>query len=308
MPASKPTPSSLAFLLSDVFSRYFDLLSTDFQHLLSSSSDIPDIALKIARHFPICEGTESIFDLRTALYLALRAEVSELGDSIFVRYFVDSQKINSFFAAVQHMLENRDEENDTFWDFEQNNIGYYNGLRCIELCKNFGEMKTFGLRDSGIERFFEGVDTVEMDCQKAYLLVSKKYYEKYYLESKEYPEFREIIIEEIKMSMGELYLSRGKKEMEQLSEFIPVLNGPDDFYIDSFFRELCIAKDADGVKKLMGLGDVDICDGLRMKRIQLYKRSFDAVDNLSAIYSFIQLRNLQIREILFIVEENMNGE
>jgi len=304
------TAASLGFLLSDVFSRYFALSAVDPKHLLDSSLDISDVVLRTSKLFPTCEGARSLPELKTAICLFLRAEISELGDNMFVRYFMDSHRINCFFAAVQHMLDSQEKECSSFWEVEKNSIGYYDQLRCIELCRSFREMKTFGLRDSGIERFFEGVETVELDCQKAYLQVLRRYYEEYYKESRDHPSFREIILEEIKMFVADIYLSRGEREAqeEELREYVPRLDGPGEFHIDRLVREIGQTRDVDGVKELFGIRHGEIADGLRRKRMLLYKSSFDTFDDLSVIYSFLQLRDLQTREILFVAEELLNGE
>lgn len=328
MPTLQHTASTFGFLLSDIYTRFFELSAINVRTFLGGTASFQEIILKICKIFPSCDSARSIHDLRVILYNELKMEVSELVDNVFCRYFLDSHKIHCLFSVLQNYSEDEKGKSEDFWAIEKNNVGYFNQLKCIEFCRDFEDLKRFVLRESGIEHYFEGVKVVGGEYQKAYLQVMKKYYEEYYKLSVNVEYFREIILVEIKMFILDMYLSFSLKNQPMLSffalysstldsecvfdqrmyEYVPEVEGLDQFVIDQIMKKLKNMRDPSELGEIFRLESSDIYEGMRHKKIKLYSESFKAFNDLSAIYSFLQLREFQIREIIFVVDQILNKD
>ncbi|ELA42042.1 uncharacterized protein VICG_00889 [Vittaforma corneae ATCC 50505] len=328
MPTLQHIANKFGFVLADVHTRFFELSNVNIKNFLGSTSNFQDIVLKICKIFPSCDSVRTINDLRTILYKELKKEVSELGDNTFTRYFLDGHKIHCLFSVLQNYSEDEKNKNEDFWVVEKNSVGYFEQLKCIEFCKDFEDLRSFVLKESGIYRYFEGIDIIDGEYQKVYLQVMKKYYEEYYKLSRSVEYFREIIFEEIKMFILDIYLSLSLRSQlvlflpgsssltfngecgsdQRICEYIPVVEEADQFAIDQITKKLKNVNDFNELEDIFKLESSDLYEGMRLKKIKLYSQSFKSFNDLSMIYSFLQLREHQIREVIFVVDQILNKD
>lgn len=256
------------FILSDIFSRYFEIASVDPVSLIGSneSTTVSEISLKISKLFPGSEGIRNLSDLRKFLLRRLRDEALEFIP--LSRIFLDYHMIQCFF-----MVYNNEKE-----DVVSYHIGYFNQLKCMSFCKDFRDIKNLVLKDSSIEGYFDEVE----DASRMDLVYSKVMKNFYTLNWDGIPE------EEVKIFLGNL---------PNCSE---IVNGV------MTRREIAggISLTDEEISEIRGLSPSEI----HRKLVRVYRRSFDTFGDISVVYSYLKFRELQIREILYTSEQALNKE
>lgn len=298
------------FVLSDIFSRYCEISTINIKNFIGVESNLQELILKICKIFPKCDSAKSINEIQVILNRELKSEVIELSGNIYVDFFLDFHQIHCFFSVLQNYSEDIG-KNDNFWELQENSIGYFQQLKCVEFCRTFKDIKRFVLKDSNIEEYF---DFESEDYQLVYQFAMKKYYEKYYKKSNINENFRAIVLEEIKIFILDTFLSHSLKENKELAfdqkicGFIPEIDGSDQLIIDQIIRKLKKIRDYSEFEDIFELNSNDVYEGLRVKRIQMLNLSFSSFGDLSTIYSYLQLRELQIKEILYYSDKILNNE
>lgn len=309
--------NKFGFILSDVFARHSEITSLSGRDLLGNASSIEEIVLKISRTFKIRNTPRSSWEIRRALYGVLKEETAELSGTIFAQYFIDGHRIHTLFATLQVFEDGDQETIESFWATEKDTVGYFDQLKCVEFCRSIADVRTFVLSGTGLERFFEGVRVENRRYQDAYPVVLRNYYNEYhgrchssdsgYTSDYASEYFQAIVVEEAKMFLLDVWLGMGTEQFKKrLREYIPDFKGPDGFSIEQALEKLIGLKSAGEAKEVFELEGVDIYEGLRAKRIRLYNGAFEIFNELSAIYAFLQLREFQIRDVLFVIDRVLN--
>lgn len=254
------------FILSDIFSRYFEISSLDPSSLIGTKDTLPsvsEISLKISKIFPGSEGIKNLSDLKKFLLRNLRDEALEFVP--FSNVFLDYHRIQCFFIVY----DNKDEDVISY------HIGYFNQLKCISFCKDFRDIKNFILKDSSIEEYFDGIEE-EGNVDVIYNKVMRNFYMKnlFYMENHFYGK-NLYLQEEIKIFLGN----------------------------SSDHSEICgISLTEDEISKIRRLSP----DDLHKKLMRIYKEAFDSFGDIAVVYSYLRFRELQIREILYHSEQVLN--
>lgn len=260
--------NSDGFILSDVFSRYFEIAELDPVSLLNLDSaslnkidGFTEIALKISKVFPGCEGTKTLLELRKFLLKNLKDEALELLP--FSKIFLDYHRIHCFFTIYN------DKEEDVSC-----HIGYFNQLKCMSFCKDFKDIRKFVLKDSSIEEYFDEIedskvaDSKVVDSKVIEMMYSKVM-RNFYLKNQNYS----FLEDEMKIFLSSTSSSFKNEEHGFLNEKCESILNPNEIH-----------------QKLM----------------KTHRAAFDIFGDISAVYSYLKIRELQIREILYISDKILN--
>lgn len=290
------------FLLSDIFCRYFVLASTRAKDIVGSSSSMQELIQKICNTFPGCESfRESTGDMKRKLMKQLKKEALELESSLFAKLYLDKHKIHSFFLVLQAFKEG------LAIHVDEDSLGYFEQLKCIEFCKSFEDLKTFVLHDSGIDQYFDDDDSLEADdMQMMYLKVMKKYHENCYRQKRLSPCFEVIAEEEARLFVLDTYLNMSKSAECSFDKRIRTI-APEIPCVEHILKKLETVRDYSDLARLFDIYNPDMPAGMRQKRVLAYKKSFDVCDDISIVYSYLQLKEIKIEEIIFAVDQILNN-
>lgn len=281
------------FYLADLFSRFTVMQESNIS--LKQCKNLQEIILELSKSFNLTNNLsnnlntcKNISELKRKLQTNLRDELMDLKCNFYVNYFVDYYKIQLIFS----LLEDKKKKIKKIKKIS-NEIGYFEELKCMEFCKNFQEVRSLILKYSGIEKYFEidvKSDFNENDFEKVYLKVMKNYYENYskLVENgnmKGY--FEEILTEEISFFIMEMVLNYKKENLgDKIKEFIPL----------SSKIKVDFTKDS----------RMNVSEEISERQKKVYGRAFGIFGDLSVIYCYFKLREIQINEIIYEVDLILN--
>lgn len=315
MPELLETSKVHGFFLADLFGRYTCLSEFDVPSSFKNCRNLQDVILELSKLYTGLNSSKNILDLKKKLLVNLKKEISEFGSSPYLSYFTDYYTIQLIFSLLEEKKNvdfTRENENTSIQKRKiTEEIGYFEELKCTNLCKNFQEFRSFVLKYSGVEKFFEvdvNNDFKENNFERIYLQVMKNYYEHYaelirigVMEGY----FSEILSEEIGFFIMEMILNTQKSVEEfkidnKIKEFLPM----------SSSRTISIDKitDISEMKKIFGISHQNIHEGIVERQKKVYSRSFGIFGDLSTIYCYLKLREIQINEIIFEVNKILNHE
>ncbi len=136
----------------------------------------------------------------------------------------------------------------------------------------------------------------------------KNYFENFYLKNtSEY--FKNVIEEEISLFVLEMILNRQTDEefniqIELFKEFVPISKNE---------LNLKNVKDLTDLKKVFELPEdsnnqlIDLFENIVEKQKKVYERSFGMFGELSTIYCYFKLREIQINQIIYEASKLLNG-
>lgn len=309
------------FTLSDIFSRYFEMNSTTTT--FGSATNVEEVIQKIYRIFPECETAKNLVGLKRKLLKSLRKEACDLGNNAFANLFLHAHRIRTFFLVLQSFRDGQ----KTAIDLDD--LGYFDQLKCIEFCKNQEDLRAFVLRDSGIDNYFEDLNSE--DLQIMYLKIMKSFYENAYQIEDATEAFREVIEEEAALHVLDAYMNmqkpgqripssdgfKGNGDFEvrktgacgfgslsfdpRIKEIAPSVGG-----MDLILKKLEEARDISDIKGIFRLTELDILSGVLKRRFDIHTRSFDDFNNFCIVYSYFQLKEALINEIIYNASQSLN--
>lgn len=315
MPELLQTSKAHGFFLADLFGRYDTLTEFEPSNAFKNCRSLQDVILELSKIFNGLNTSRNIMDLKKKLQLSLKKEISEFECTPYLSYFTDYYTIQLIFSLLEDKksidVSRENESHPIQKRIIEDEIGYFEELKCIELCKNFQEFKSFVLKYSGVEKFFEveiKINFKENDFEKIYLQVMKNYYEYYakLLNKKVISGyFEEILYEEIGFFIMEVVLNSQRnledfKIDKKIKEFLP-LNYNKIVPIDRI-------NSLEDMKAVFDISNQNIHDGIVERQKRIYSRSFGLFGDLSTVYCYLKLREIQINEIIFEVSKILNQE
>lgn len=277
---SKSTRNN-GFILSDIFSRFNSLMKKQDYDSINSNTKFEDILVLLTKHYPhLNEDVRDLMDLEALLSQNLRKESQEIStfndNDLPVIYYQDKAKIEELFYFLGHFVSNKNPKKAMAFP----------ELKCLKFCKTFLDLKNLILRNTGIDKYFLNLDIKselgDNNLGLLYFQVLKNFFDYQHNIFKESEYFTEILRNEAALFVCDL-LDSGNGEL------IP---------------ELFDTKNLNDLKKIMGDGlERDI---LRNRLLESYRMSFDYFIDCSMPYSYLKLKEYEMKKLLFIIEESIN--
>ncbi|KAM0679486.1 hypothetical protein GINT2_002329 [Glugoides intestinalis] len=276
-------------------------MKTHPKDIVGTCSNIQELIQKISNTFPGCESfRESTGDMKRKLLKLLKKEAIELQSNPFGKLYLDKHRIHSFFLVLQAFKEG------LAIHVDEDSLGYFKQLKCVEFCRSFQDLRTFVLHDSGIDQYFDDDDNLEVDeIQLMYLKVMKKYHETCYQQKNLSPCFEVVAEEEARLFVLDTYLSMSKASECSFDKRIRNA-APEIPCIEHVLKKLEAVRDYGDLARLFDIYNPEMPAGMRQKRVITYKKTFDVCDDISIVYSYLQLKEIKIEEIIFAVDQILN--
>ncbi|ORD98463.1 VA0D1 [Hepatospora eriocheir] len=223
-------------------------------------------------------------ELKQTFIINLKRELNEFSEYnlTILNYFTDYYKIISLFNKINKI--------------KINELGEFPELKAIELCNNFKEIKAVCINNSSLQKYFVDLDGNETNM---FLEVMKNLMNNYYESSKGY--FKEILEVEGDRQILEIALSN----LQDKSKYFPNCTTLNKLQLTELSKNLS----KEEVVQIFNLSNDNFMNEILIKIVNVYKNSFNQFDDLSCIYAYFKLKEIQIRNIIWIIQcKNNNME
>lgn len=305
---------SNGYLISDIHSRADHLLDSDFYNLLTQCEALEDLIIKLSQtsYSKFLSKTSEIDSkkkLKIQLYKSLEDElikiykISDNDIKLLLDYFYETLRIQEFVLCLAMKIEGNLVVNE-------DNIGFFPALNTLKFCNDMTDVYKFCVCNSFLKEYYEKPEENEflmVNLQLIHSKLSRNHQKKFYLQiNNTMNHMRRILEFEGDRQIIELTINTIGQDIDRKLYFSSVNN-----LSENTIKRL---SEVDNVEELTSiLSDTvyshileDPLPNLQKIEINIHLDSFLIFNDISCIFSYLKLKEQEIKNILLITESMLS--
>jgi V-type H+-transporting ATPase subunit d len=301
------------YLISKVYGKELLLLTEQDYKTLNQCENIEEFCIKLSRTYRyISEDMDHTKnELKRRLNKTLIDEYNECKKendsllSVILDYYIENHEIHNFFF----LLQSKHNDPDLDKAFQKIEIGNFDALKTLKFCKDMHDVQKYCVENSFLKKYFYKVkwapEFKDNDFQKYQALFLKYHVEDAYTNLSQYGLFiQDILKTEADRYIIDLTINTiNSKEIvgPERKKLFPRIYSLDTKTVD----ELSNSESIDDIKSTLNDKynfNKDIYTELISRELKKYSESFKIHNDISCVYSYLRLREQEIKNILWIVE------
>ncbi|WUR04679.1 V-type proton ATPase subunit d (VATL2) [Vairimorpha necatrix] len=294
------TTEEYGYLISSIFGKKLCLYKEEDYNSLKQCENLEEFSIKLMKNYKfITEDMElTKNEIKKRLNMTLFYEYKSCLKScqtdlleIILNYWIGSHKIHNFFFLLQSKIADPDLEKS----FEKIEIGHFDALKTLKFCKDMHDVRIYCVENSFLRNYFYklkwATEFKDNDFQNSQALFLKYLMEDTFLQLKN----REIFMKEILKTEADRYIVdltintlNIKTDRKAL---FPAITNFDGRTIDSFIK-------AETIEDVGRFKSTDFIE----KELERYRESFNIHNDVTCVYSYLKLKEQEIKNILWIIE------
>jgi len=278
-----------AFIIAEINGRYNDLIKAKDYAVLGQCTVYKDFISKIGLHVPTIEECTAE-NLKGTLYSLLWKEIGEFRDENVeaIDYLRDRMFIEGFFETLLTGL--RSPLADEIIE-----------LKVLETCRSFEEIRKLCINRKTLRSIYRDVKMRgEVTTNKLYTMhyeVLKNYFD-FYFQKTENPQMKRIIEIEATRVAYEVLINFCTKGvvLDNIRNYVPGCASIPGTIYEKLTQSLTEAE----LAAILGLDCKDVLKYALERQACAYLETFLCPDDVSCVYAYFQLKNQEIKNILWI--------